>query len=514
MSLVLLLARLLLAVMFVVAGLAKLADCAGSRQALIDFGAPAKLATPLGVLLPLAELAVALALVPTASAWWGALGALMLLLLFVVGIGYNLAHRRTPDCHCFGQLHSAPAGWPTLIRNVLLAIIAGLAVGLGRTNIGPGPLDWLEALTIAQRIELLVGVVVVALLALEGWVLFQTLRQQGRLLLRLEALEARLAANGMPATAAVPTPTAAGLPVDTPAPAFGLSGLYGEMITLDFLRASGKPVLLVFSDPGCGPCTALLPEVGRWQRDYAGKLTLALISRGTPEANRAKTTEHKVMHVLLQQDREVSGVYQAYGTPSAVLVRPDGTIGSSLAAGADSIRALVAGVVGLPVLKSLPMATPAMGGGSGAVAAPGQPARPKVGDLAPALTLPDLSGKLIDLADFRGSDTLLLFWNPGCGFCQQMLEDLKVWEAKPPKGAPKLLVVSTGSVEGNEAMGLRSPVLLDQGFSAGPAFGATGTPMAVLVGAEGNIASELAAGAPAVLALARSGKGSAKPTTI
>lgn len=34
-------------------------------------------------------------------------------------------------------------------------------------------------------------------------------------------------------------------------------------------------------------------------------------------------------------------------------------------------------------------------------------------------------------------------------------------------------------------------------------FGATGTPMAILVDAEGRIASELAAGAPAVLAVAR-----------
>jgi hypothetical protein len=52
-------------------------------------------------------------------------------------------------------------------------------------------------------------------------------------------------------------------------------------------------------------------------------------------------------------------------------------------------------------------------------------------------------------------------------------------------------------------MGLRSVVLLDAGgMSIGSKFGATGTPMAVLVDAEGKIASELAAGAPAVLALA------------
>jgi peroxiredoxin len=126
----------------------------------------------------------------------------------------------------------------------------------------------------------------------------------------------------------------------------------------------------------------------------------------------------------------------------------------------------------------------------------------KVGEPAPELRLPDLTGKLVDLADLRGSKTLVLFWNPGCGFCQRMLDDLKAWEANPPKGAPKLLVVASGTLEDNRALGLKSPVLLDPNFSAGPQFGVNGTPSAVLVDAKGNIASEVAVGAPAVLALA------------
>src|SRR2546421_11462559 len=143
MDIVLLLARLLLAIVFIVSGLAKLVDRAGSRQAMIDFGVPAQLATPFGILLPLAELALVVALIPRASAWWGALGALALLLLFIAGISYNLARGRTPDCHCFGQLHSAPAGWPTLVRNLVFAATAGFIVGLGRGNAGLRRLSWL-----------------------------------------------------------------------------------------------------------------------------------------------------------------------------------------------------------------------------------------------------------------------------------------------------------------------------------------------------------------------------------
>ncbi len=83
-----------------------------------------------------------------------------------------------------------------------------------------------------------------------------------------------------------------------------------------------------------------------------------------------------------------------------------------------------------------------------------------------------------------------------------MLDDLKAVEADPPEGARKILVVSAGTVEDNKAMDLRSTVVLDQGFSVGSSFGASGTPSAVLVDEQGKIASELAVGAPEVLALA------------
>ena len=520
MDVVLLLARLLLAVVFVGAGLAKLADRAGSRQALLGFGVLTRLVAPLAVLLPLAELAVAVALIPTASAWWAALGALALLLLFVAAIGYSLARGRTPDCHCFGQLHSAPVGWATIARNLILAAIAGFVVGSGRTNAGASAISWLGTLPLAQRLEVVAGALVVALLVMETWVVIQVLHQQGQLLLRLDELETRLGARGTEVMAEAPLAAATGLPIGTAAPAFSLPGLYGETITLDFLRASSKPVLLIFSDPGCGPCNALLPEIARWQRDYAGKVTLALISRSTPEANHAKTSGYEITHVLLQQDREVARAYQAHGTPCAVLIRPDGTIGSPLACGAEPIRGLAAQAVGLPVLNSLPRAAAeksqvlpiaAVPNGSSAAVAPGQPSRSRVGEPAPAFTLPELHGKMVSLSDFRKQKTLVLFWNPSCGFCQQMLADLKAWEAERSQEAPKLLVVSTGSVEGNQALGLRSPVVLDGGFTLGPKFGAHGTPMAVLVDAEGKIASEVAAGALDVLALARAGSTSQEP---
>jgi Methylamine utilisation protein MauE len=218
-------------------------------------------------LLPLAELAVAVALLLPVSSWWGALGALTL--LFVVGIGSHLARGQHPDCHCFGQLHSAPAGWPTLIRNLVLAAVAGVVVAFGRNTPGPGVLDWLAPLSVSQRTLVLVGVLLLALLIGEGWVLFQSMGQQGRLLLRIEALEARLAAAGQAPSQA--TASTAGRADSMPAPTFALPTLSGAPITLEALRALGKPVVLIFSDPGCGPCTALLPEVGRLSARTGGQ---------------------------------------------------------------------------------------------------------------------------------------------------------------------------------------------------------------------------------------------------
>jgi uncharacterized membrane protein YphA (DoxX/SURF4 family) len=65
-----LVARVLLALVFAVAGAAKLADREGSRQAIIAFGLPSAIAVPLGLLLPLAELAVTIALMPASTAFW------------------------------------------------------------------------------------------------------------------------------------------------------------------------------------------------------------------------------------------------------------------------------------------------------------------------------------------------------------------------------------------------------------------------------------------------------------
>lgn len=518
MDAALVISRLLLAVVFLVSGLAKLVDQQGSRQAFVDFGLPRRLAGPLGYGLPLAELAVAVALLPTATAWYAAIGASALLVVFLLGMGVNLARGRRPDCHCFGQVHSAPIGPGSLVRNGVLLAVAVFIVWEGRISPGPS-VAWIKGLTAMERISLALAVILLILLAAAAWLLFQVLRQQGRFLLRLEALEARLAGTASaprPAqTPTTPLPTA-GLPVGMSAPRFQLKGLRGEVVTLDSLLADGKPVLLLFTHPTCGPCQALMPEIGRWQRQHAEHLDVVIVTEGAVADNLATSSEFGLTHVLLQQKREAAEAYRSAGTPAAVLVRTNGTIGSPLALGADAIRDLLARTVDRPVPTPIELTPSSAGiranghpsGGSngtanGAVQPDRAPAnRVKLGEPAPPLTLTDLAGQPVVFASFQGRKTMLLFWNPGCGFCGAMLDDLKAWESNPPEGSPQLLVISSGAVDANRALGLRSPIVLDPEFKAGRTFGAGGTPMAVLLDQEGRVASEVVAGAQAVLQLA------------
>src|SRR5262245_34973563 len=92
------------------------------------------------------------------------------------------------------------------------------------------------------------------LIAVGAWLGFQLVRQSGRILLRLEAIERRL---GAPAPAQRREP--AGLPVGAVAPDFELSDLTGARRKLSEFR--GQDLLLVFFDPKCGFCTKMADDL-------------------------------------------------------------------------------------------------------------------------------------------------------------------------------------------------------------------------------------------------------------
>jgi methylamine dehydrogenase accessory protein MauD len=489
-------ARLVLFAVFAVAGAAKLADRSGTRRGVAGFGIPDRFAGPVAIALPFAELAIAAALLPETTAWFAAMLAVGLLTVFLSAIGLNLALGRKPDCHCFGQIHSAPVGPTTLALNAALLTMAGAIVWRGFVGDPlPSLVAWIGQLQAFELATLSGGAVAIALLSAIAFLMWQMLRQQGRVLLRLDDLEARLIGEGAmagPAPPAVydPLTMGAGLPVGNRAPAFELDAVAGKPVTLDQLLKPRKPILFLFANPHCGPCEALLPEVAEWQRGYADVFSTVVISEGSRKENRTKVAKHGLETILLQRKQEIAELYQAWGTPAALFVNSDGVIATRVAQGADAIRSLVDWG-----------ARRARGNGNGSAA---QTKAITIGERVPPLQLPNVFGKLVDVTSVNARRTMLLFWNPGCGFCQQMLGDLKAWEASRPPEAPELLVISAGTVEVNRGMNLRSPVLLDQASKAATIFGAGGTPMAVMLDGNGTVSSEVAGGAELVFALANS----------
>jgi peroxiredoxin len=285
--------------------------------------------------------------------------------------------------------------------------------------------------------------------------------------------------DGSPKTlgTAVP-PEHVGLPVGRPAPKFQLANLEERTVTLDELLAENRLTLLAFIDPGCGPCNSLLPYIGEWQRDYADKVTFAVITRGTPEANRSKAAEYHLKNVLLQKGHEVASAYQASATPAMVAVRPDGAISSRTAFGVPAILQMLERLGGLRPRGGAPASgkrTDSLNNDEVRTVS-GEPTGLRIGSEAPQLELPSLDGKHISIRGFIGKNTIVLFWNPMCGFCKKMLAELKAWETNSTKRAPNLLVVSTGTVEMNQGMGLQSPVVLQSDFAAASAWALVARP--------------------------------------
>lgn len=496
MDMILLILRLLFAAVFFTSGIAKLFDQKGAQQAIIDFGLPKLLAKPVAILLPLGELAIATALVSVILAWWGAVGAIGLLIAFNIGIAVNLVRGRAPECHCFGKLDSKPIGWTTLARNFALIAAGVLIVWYGSENVGPSVINWLTSLTAIQLLNLFFAMLVLGILASQAWFIIHLMRQQGRLLIRLDALEARLdSANNVvqakaPAKQAIPE---RGLPIGAKAPTFNLTRVDGENVSLETLLSPAKPLVFLFHDSGCGPCAALMPEIAQWQQKFSSHFTVALISRNAPK-KKAKA-EYEIENLLIQpKGQDIFRAYQVTSTPTAVLVQPNGRLGSRLAMGRDAIRNLVSQIV--PTTLPIPPTNASVnrnfnGRQSGVI----MPQILEVGASVPDFSLPDLTGQQVDLKNLLDTNIVLFFWNPDCGFCKVMLDKVREWEDMFLGKAPKLIFISRGSVEANKKMGLQSPVLLDQDFTASRIFGARGTPSAVFIDSNGRIESKVAIGA-------------------
>jgi peroxiredoxin len=188
-----------------------------------------------------------------------------------------------------------------------------------------------------------------AALAFAGLLIYQLLRQNGRTLLRIDALEAeidRLAAAAEQSGArpfgdrslAGSRLNRNGLRPGTPAPLFTLPRLDGGELSLgDY---AGRRVLLVFSDPDCGPCNLVAPKLERLSKQLPD-VSVVMVSRGDVERNRQKIAEHGLTFpVVLQEQWQLSREYAKFATPIAYLIDEEGRIAADVALGVDAILAL------------------------------------------------------------------------------------------------------------------------------------------------------------------------------
>jgi peroxiredoxin len=220
------------------------------------------------------------------------------------------------------------------------------------------------------------------------WLCWQLLRQNGRMLLRLEELESRFdglefAKDQEPAEPSLDSPSAGsgksenenqrhptsssadngseranrfknhslarskikrdGLKAGTPAPDFRLPLLDGRgELSLGQLR--GQRVIMVFSSPCCAPCNELAPKLEKFHREEP-ELELVMVSRGEPTENRAKVKEHGLSFpVALQQGWEVSRLYAIFATPAAYLIDQEGVVAHDVAVGGEPILNLLASI--------------------------------------------------------------------------------------------------------------------------------------------------------------------------
>jgi peroxiredoxin len=130
-----------------------------------------------------------------------------------------------------------------------------------------------------------------------------------------------------------------GLKAGTLAPRFRLPRVGGGEVALDEYR--GRRVLLVFSDPECGPCAPVATALERLHRERAD-VQIVMISRRDPELNRRKVvTLGLTFPVALQRHWEISRLFGIFATPVGYWIDEEGVIGKDVAKGLEEILQLV-----------------------------------------------------------------------------------------------------------------------------------------------------------------------------
>jgi peroxiredoxin len=336
------------------------------------------------------------------------------------------------------------------------------------------------------------------LLSVGAWLCYQLVRQNGRILLRLDSIEQQLGQRAAPQGR-----EPRGLPVGMPAPEFELPDLAGVRHKLSEFR--GKDLLVIFFNPKCGFCTKMAADLTALPLDgVGGRAVPVVVTTGDADENRKLVEQHGIRCVVLRQEQmEIASQYRAQGTPMGYRIDAAGKIASELAVGAEPLLQLAA--------------TPFSRVPSGR-APSGNHKHPdpslarsrlhrnglKAGATAPEFTLPRLDGGEISLADLRGERILLVFSDPDCGPCDELAPRLQALHLR--RRDLQVVVVGRRDADANrakaESLGLTYPIVLQKQWEVSLQYGMFATPIGYLIDEQGVLLSDVAVGVEPILALA------------
>jgi peroxiredoxin len=342
------------------------------------------------------------------------------------------------------------------------------------------------------------------LIAVGTWLAYQLVRQNGRILLRLEAIEEQIGQR-----TGAPSPDAGGLPLGTLAPDFELPDLTGVRHKLSDFR--GQNLLLVFFNPLCGFCTKIAADLSALPVEPSGQRPVPIvITTGDEEENQKLVVIYGIRClVLLQEQMEVAAKYRAPGTPMGYRIDASGRIASELAVGAEPLLQLA----NSPALELNQADPDAAANGSSARVPKNNPSLArsrlnrtglKAGAAAPEFRLPRIDGGELSLVDFRGEQVLLVFSDPECGPCDELAPQLQAIHLQQPE--LQVLMVSRRDLDVNRTkaarLGLSFPVVLQKQWEVSLKYAMFATPIAYLIDEQGILASDVAIGVAPIVALA------------